>query len=279
MDGKIVAASLRHGTRFAACCAVVSSTMAQAEPAPREARHAGARSGEARAEIPDVLPGDEQEPGDEVRYLIGARYRGILLPKFALNAFVDGGESVYVNGLGPELVIVTDDMEYNLSAWAAFYDMGPVAIKGSSDVEEAWEIVESDLTALYLTADFLWTSQLTSELDFTYGGSAGLGILWGNLLRTQAYLREGGQQGVASDYRACQGLDTPDFTYCDDANQHYAGYSEPHWLEGGARPVAYPWLSGQVGLRYQPSPRVVTRLDLGIGSSGLFFGLGADYSM
>jgi hypothetical protein len=186
---------------------------------------------------------------------------------------------VYVNGVGPELSIPDGDGEYLLSAWLAFYSMSPVAIKGSSDEEAAWEIVESQMKSLYLTVDYVWHTPLTGSLALSYGGGAGLGILFGALNRTQAWLEPGGSPGNPADYSPCSGVGVPNTTYCDDVNEHYDGYEEPSWFEGGSKPALFPWLSGQVGLRYQPHEKVVTRLDIGVATTGLFLGLGADYSL
>jgi hypothetical protein len=209
---------------------------------------------------------------------VGVRYRGLLLPKAVLEWFVEGGKTVYVNGVGPELSIPDGGGEYLLSAWLAFYSMSPVALKGSNDAEEAWEIVESEMKALYLTADYLWHTPLTSALALSYGGGAGLGFLFGDLKRTQAALASGGSAGNPDDYAPCSAPDSAS-SYCDDSNAHYDGYGEPNWFHGGSKPVVFPWLSGQVGLRYRIQDAFVTRLDLGVATSGLFVGLGADYSL
>jgi hypothetical protein len=220
------------------------------------------------------------EPSSASNTAIGVRYRGIYIPQAVLGWFVEGGDSVYVNGFGPELALRDDNVEYVFSAWLALYQMDPVAIKGASDAEEAWEIVESDVKALYLTADYLWHKSLASQLELTYGGSVGLGFLFGNLYRTQATLRAGGTAGNPDDYVPCTALNNPaQGGYCDDINDHYDGYAEPNWFHGGSKPALFPWITGQVGLRYQPHEKLVTRLDLGLGSSGLFFGIGVDYAL
>lgn len=216
--------------------------------------------------------------GDGDGYLLGLRYRGIFIPHTALGWFIEGGSSVYVNGFGPEFSIRDGDVEYIFSAWMSLYDMDPVAIKGSSDAEEAWEIVESDMKAIYLSADYLWHARLARTLELSYGGGAGLGFLFGDLYRTQATLRAGGSPGNPDDFVPCAAQSTTD-PYCDDYNDHYAGYSEPSWFNGGSKPVVFPWLAAQVGLRYQPHDKVVTRLDVGLSTTGLFFGVGADYSL
>jgi hypothetical protein len=210
---------------------------------------------------------------------IGVRYRGLLLPKPVLNWLIEGGKTVYVHGVGPELSIPAGTGEYLLSAWLAFYSMSPVALKGNGDVEEAWEIVESQMKSLYLTIDRLWQTPLTGQLALSYGGGAGLGFFFGDLRRTQAALDVGGSAGNPDDYAPCSTPGQPNARYCDEVNQHYDDYGEPNWLHGGSKPFVYPWLSGQVGLRFRPHEKLVTRLDLGVSTSGLFVGLGADYSL
>jgi hypothetical protein len=246
---------------------------------------------------PDATPKAEEEPaqdastpldepplesgasGAKSNYLVGARYRGLYIPKAVLNWFIDGGTSIYVNGMGPEFSIRDDNVEYVLSAWLALYSMDPVALKGSSDAEEAWEIVDSQLKSIYLTFDYLWHHPFSSQLELSYGGGAGLGYLFGDLHRTQATLPTGGTRGNADDYVKCTAVNTPSQNYCDDINEHYSGYGEPNWFHGGAKPVLFPWVTAQVGLRWQPHPKFVGRLDLGLGTSGLYFGVGADYGL
>ena len=66
---------------------------------------------------------------------------------------------------------------------------------------------------------------------------------------------------------------------CDNDNDHYGGYTEPSWADGGSKPIVFPWLTLQTGFRYKPSRNFVGRLDLGFGTSGFFFGVGADYGL
>lgn len=272
------------------------------EEAAEELERPAATEGDAeRAEAEDSDPGDEAtaaepaelsappadptldaDPEDGARAgsgrALGLRYRGLYIPQTVLGWFIEGGQSVYIHGFGPELSIRDDDVEYIFAAWLSFYDMSPVAIKGSSDAEEAWEIVESDMKAVYLTADYLWHAPLARALELSYGAGAGLGFLFGDLYRTQATLRPGGTPGNPDDFIPCPAQNDND-PYCDDINDHYGDYTEPSWFGGGAKPVVFPWLSAQVGLRYQPHDKVVTRLDLGLSTTGLFFGVGADYSL
>jgi hypothetical protein len=72
----------------------------------------------------------------------------------------------------------------------------------------------------------------------------------------------------------CPGIGSPNAIECPaDGNYNIVqGTSSPHW------PV-YPWLNFQMGLRYQPVDEFVAHFDVGLGSSGFWLGLGADYSL
>jgi hypothetical protein len=259
---------------------------AKPPPPPTEAKDAQGQPAEEEAKPApvapvDAAPVDAQGAGSGGSdYLLGLRYRGVFLPAGVLHWFIEGGDSIYVNGVGPELAIEDGNFEYVFSAWMALYTMKPAAIKGTKDAEEAWEIVDSSLKSLYLTFDYLWHRPVSGTLDLSYGGSAGLGFMFGDLHRTQATLKSGGARGNPNDYIKCDGINQPlQGGYCDDINNHYNGYGEPNWFHGGAKPALFPWVTGQVGLRYQPHPKFVARLDLGLGTSGLYFGVGADYGL
>jgi hypothetical protein len=72
----------------------------------------------------------------------------------------------------------------------------------------------------------------------------------------------------------------PSDDYCIDAkDQVGSGAEEPSWANGGSKPVIFPWLTLQSGLRYKMHRNFVARFDLGFGTSGFFFGVGADYGL
>ncbi len=229
---------------------------------------------EVDAEAEDADGASPKEKPGETYLFVGARYRGIIVPKFMMNLFGDGGSTVYVDSFGPELSIRKDDFEFVLSAWYADYGMDPTPFKASSDPEEAWELVESKMSVLYLTTDFLWTHPLSDQFGVNYGMSGGFGFVWGDLIREQAY------PDPASDgYLPCIGEGNPDGRYCGDDNEHYRGYTEPSWSDGGSKPIVFPWLALQMGARYKPHRHFAMRADLGFGLTGFFVGIGADYGI
>jgi hypothetical protein len=201
-----------------------------------------------------------------------------------MNLFGDGGRTVYVNAFGPEFAIRKDNFEYNFGLWYAAYSMKDTPFKASSDGEEAWEIVNSKIKVIYLTADFLWSHDFSPEFALNYGLGAGFGFVFGDLARTQSR-PPSGFPGDPYTYEKCSAQNTPPRAaptapnYCGEDNTHYAGYTEPSWANGGSKPVIFPWLVFQTGFRYKPHRNFVTRLDAGFGTSGFFFGIGADYGL
>ena len=236
---------------------------------------------------PETASGESsavEEPG-RTYYFVGARYRGIIIPKFMMNFFGEGGRTVYVNGFGPEVGIRKDGFEYNLSIWYAPYSMVKTPFKASNDEIDAWEIVWSSVKVIYLTSDFLWSHEFSPEFALNYGLGAGIGFVFGDLHRNQAYPPYAG----ADPYRwsTCRGPRDPAIVatnnnfYCDAIpdHNHYGDYTEPSWANGGSKPIIFPWLALQTGLRFKPHRNFVARLDLGLGTSGFFFGLGLDYGI
>lgn len=255
---------------------------ADAEPSGSEAEKGGGDEGagdkaegdaaKKPAEDPEASP--VEEPGKTYRF-VGARYRLIVVPSFMINMFADGGGTVAVHSAGPEFGIRKDNFEYNFGLWLAGYGMEPTPFKGKNDGEDAWEIIESDIKVLYLTADFMWSHPFTPQLALNYGMGAGLGFVWGPLYRTQA-------MRVNGELVPCPGAPpTPGANpaYCGNDNDHYDGYEEPSWTNGGSKPSLFPWFAVQTGLRYKAHRRFVARLDVGMSLSGFFFGLGADYGI
>jgi hypothetical protein len=222
------------------------------------------------SDSPVELPG-------KTYYLVGLRYRGILIPKFMMNLFGDGGRTVYVDSIGPELGIRKDGFEYIFSIWWADYGMEDTPFKASDDDDDAWEIVESKINVLYLTADFLWSHDFSPEFALNYGMGAGFGFVWGPLYRTQAYPPPGVTDPY--EYEKCIAEGFPNARYCGGNNDHYDDYEEPNWSGGGSKPVIFPWFAIQTGLRVKPHRNFVARVDLGFGISGFFFGLGLDYGI
>jgi len=219
----------------------------------------------------------EEEKG-KTYYFAGLRARANVVPTFIIEAFGDGGQTVMGPMIGPEFIIRRDGFEYAFAITYTGYPMDWTPFKAPTDPDIAMELVKSQIKVLYFTADFMWGHQFSPVVSLMYGGSAGLGVVWGPLYRSQAYPLPGG------GWAHCTGPSTPNASYCapdpqHGQNQHYGDYQEPSWFDGGDKPAIMPWLALQMGLRIKPHRRFVGRLDFGIGIGQIFFGIGADYGL
>lgn len=262
-----------------------------ADPAAAAAPEAGAAPIEdPGATAPDKdsgLVADAEAGGSPVElpgktYLfVGARYRAIIVPKFMINLFGDGGKTVVVHGFGPEFSIRKNAFEYNLSIWYAGYGMDDTPFKAKDDGVKAWELVNSELKSIFFTADFLWSQDFSPEFALNYGLAGGFGIIFGDLYRIQAKPGSGADGNTGEGFVRCSGagdLQDPE-DYCDDSNEHYGDHKEPSWTDGGSKPILFPWLVLQTGVRYKPHRNFAARFDAGFGTSGFFLGLGLDYGL
>jgi hypothetical protein len=261
----------------------------------------------------DKMPGEvkkaEPPPDDPAKYdpfeeenkayrFIGLRFRNLVVPKFMINIFADGGDTVNVFSFGPEFTIRKGGTEFDFALSYADYSMDPFLFKGADDGNDAWEIVSSDMKVVYLTIDLLYDIPLDKKGQFSVliGGGVGIGAVFGNLYRAQTIYRGTDPNNPDPDditkWEPCSGPGTPVGTdpttgnsYCDSSNDHYKnggedGYDEPSWANGGSKPFIFPWISlPQVSFRYKPIKQVQSRLDLGFSLTGFFFGLSAGYGL
>ncbi len=226
----------------------------------------------------------ERKPDGSTQLLMGVRYRALITPKFLINMFgVDGGRTVLLHGVGPEIGgyfgKTSDGFMVLFSPWYVGYGLDETPFKGKNDNDTAWEIVESRLKMWYLTVDAMWDHKLPVKgLSVDVGLGAGLGLVTGKLNRNEAF-----QDDTDPDIDADK--DWPNLSKCDDPGITENGIpdevqcpSDGDYGSADRWPV-YPWLNFQTGLRYQPVDEFVGRLDIGLGSSGFWIGLGADYSL
>ncbi len=224
-------------------------------------------------------PNDPFEKANTTYRFIGARFRYIIVPKFYMGIFADGGATVGVPAFGPEFTIRKNGFEYVMSAMYASYAMDPTPFKSKTDKNDAWEVVGTSVKSLYLMSDFLWSAETSSKFAFTYGGGFGLGIVFGDINRQQAHPGSGNPNDPGS-YVPCTAQGLPNPMFCGRDNDHYGGYTEPSWANGGSKPILFPWLSLQTGFRFKPHKQFMGRFDVGWNIlNGPFFGLALNYGI
>jgi hypothetical protein len=223
------------------------------------------------------------EDPKETYYFVGLRYRAHVVPKFMMNLFGSGGTTVVANAVGPEFTIRKNGFEYVLSAFWTGYYMPWTSFKGSSDGNYAYERVKSNINVLYFTADFNWTHQISPAFGLNFGFGAGIGYVWGDLFRRQAYPRPGTSASNPDNYIPCEadpayGGD-PHGGFCGTDNHHYGNYNEPSWANGGQKPMFFPWLAVGPGIRVKPHRNIMFRVDMGWALVGPYIGIAGNYGI
>lgn len=225
----------------------------------------------------------------EKRYLfIGARYRGNIIPQFMLNMFVDEGATIYSNSIAIELDMRKDGFSLIPALGFTEYGTGDILFKekGSKDIPGNYSFVNSSMKALYATADLLWSVKVSKNFDFEYGAGFGLGVIFGDLANNWVYEDPNGplMGENGKNYSKCQtGGTQPGCNAAEHKNTDtikVGDYTEPSWVNGGSKPVIFPWISiPQLGLRYKPVKNFVARLGVGFALTGFWFGLNGAYGL
>jgi hypothetical protein len=242
------------------------------------------------ATLAGTAPPAENYPrfGRAVEHSVGARAWAFITPPWMVRLFahVDEGWSGVLS-ISPGLEYVYRKGGLDVIAGLQYTSLGadPGYFHGSNEGAIATERVQSDLWVLYANVLFLWGTRFNDWFELQYGTGVGLGYVGGNLYRTQVYPSPTGPSGWAE----CSGQRTPDPSYCDAANTHYASYdssgnvtsrySEPRLSENnGNIPPVVPWLSlPHLALHFRPHRNVDIRLDGGFALLGFYGGMAAHY--
>jgi hypothetical protein len=276
-----------------------SAARADDAPAAPDAKPADSSSSSAAASATAHDPNGPYEEEHKAYRFIGLRFRDVIVPQFMIDIFAQGGATVNVAMVGPELAIRRDHLEYDFSIQYADYSMKPFLFRGKSDGIESNELVSSSMKLVYLTIDLLYDVPLDSSGRFSFliGGGVGLAPVFGSLFRTQAYPLNGTNPNDTNPahWGYCTGAGQPagtsagaagpnGVTWCDSSNNHYGTAAKPHeepsWVDGGSKPVVFPWISlPQLSFRYKPIKQLQTRADVGFSITGFYFGLSAAYGL
>lgn len=237
----------------------------------------------------DMSSSNVLERKGETYFFVGARYRGVYLPKFVLNAFIDEGRSIYQNSAGIELDIRKDGFSIIPALTFIEYGFGNTLFfqKGKDPNDGSyWSNINSGVKGIYFSTDLLWSANLNKYLDFEYGAGFGLGVLFGYLETSWVYSNPNGPYTASTGQRFSPCITESDSPNCTSAAHQNSltskvnHYHEPFWFGGGSVPNFFPSITfPQVGLRYKPARFLETRLGIGVTLTGFFFGLSADYGL
>ena len=257
-----------------------SEVAPEREAAPRETHH----------ELSNWR--DPTEPKTATQYYLGVRYRFTLAPQFIFGLFVDEGPAlVFLHSGGIELDVRRGNYSVIPHLMYADYGLGDSLFlqKGKDASNPAnYSMVASSIKAVYLGVDFLWSTRLTTGLDFEAGLGIGLGALFGDLVNNWVHQDASGtlttKNGV--HYSACntendgQGCSRGDHMTTDAAK--VGRYIEPTWFKGGGVvPSLYVRLSVPIiGLRIKPMRDLEMRVQTGFAlTEGFFFQLSGAFRL
>jgi len=200
------------------------------------------------------------------QWFVGAQWRQLIIPAFVQQVFLDEAPTVFQPTFQ---IVATKRNSENFSlvfglGYASYAFDGLYRAKGDPVEDTEW--LESNLGLLHGTVSALWATKLNDMLDFEYGIGGEIGVVLGELRRTEATRSSG-------SWRACDGPGLPDFTYCgagpvayDEKGEHY------NVVEKRIPPVFLLPTLFQAGLRITPTPEVAIKIEAAYATLAFWFG-------
>ncbi|MBN2339904.1 MAG: hypothetical protein JXX29_23420 [Deltaproteobacteria bacterium] len=223
---------------------------APAEPTPMQTDVAAA----------PAAPGGKnlaENPG-QAYHSVGLRFRWIFVPKWFITMF-----NVDINaqnekhplisnlGFGAEYTYRKDNFDITAAFWYAQLDWeDPIYFKNGDEPPQSWTEVTSGLSALLMTADFIWSAPIRDWVAITYGVGLGMGITVGDkITETEAYFD-------GDELAPCVDVGNPNGEYCEVGGEYGKEYDK--------LPVV-PWINLLVGARFKPHEHMAIYVDTGFG--------------
>jgi hypothetical protein len=220
---------------------------------------------------------DPIELEGENYYFFGPLYRQIFVAPGIVELFVDRAMPVFNPGVGGEFTYRKNGFSIGANVW--WQDLsfrGPFLASG--DPDENTEFLNSNWQSIFASASFLWSTEFNKYIAFEYGLEAGLGVITGDMTRTEGYPNNG--PGSVNGFSPCSGMNMNPIGYCgatssggltdaDGENGEHYGVVARKWSQGGSVPNVVPWLTPRIGLRIKPIRQIQIRIDTGF--MGFFF--------
>ena len=248
-----------------------------AGPALDDDKKAAPISGTNSAETP-AAPDPNAEPA--VDYGVGIRLREIFLPSGLMGLFVARTPGGAQNtGIGIELIRRRGETELQLGfeyehitpAEGVYIERGKNVPADESDYILHPAHAGKDLG--WFTIDFTFVNhvQLTKQVQFRYGGGAGLGILTGELDHYNIVCAAG-----SSNNNVDPGCVPPDPRYATANGQGKGTYSDDGTPKKYDLPPVFPVVNAIIGLQYKPTSALTINLEGGIRTLP-FIGISSAY--
>ncbi len=224
---------------------------------------------------------DPTEYPDMEYHFLGLSFRNVHIPDFVIGLFTDirheGEPWAFNPTFGLEYTYRTDG--FSVVVNGLYSDFGGTGIfKTKGEPPDETEVWESSIKMLWLHASMLWSTEFNEYVALEYGVGIGLGLVLGDLVRTEATDADG------LGWRKCSELERgdPAHPYCDSTSVedgqdggHY-NVTATKWLDdggGNSVPNIWPWLAlPHLALRIKPIKQIQIRVEAGFNVWGLFYG-------
>jgi hypothetical protein len=273
---------------FAAWLGASTSSFAQDEAEDEESESPVAASEDGEAADAEAAPDADAKPAPAAAaasdvaptWWVGPYLEGVVVPSFLLKLFLAASPTVFNASYGATITHRNQDgFSWVLGIGYAGYGFdGP--FRASGDPELDTEYLNSSLGLLNVRAMLLWSADISSKLSFEYGVGIQLGLVLGEMRRTEAYKTAGGE------YAACTSVGIPDPAYCEPTtnpllatnayNEEGAHY---HVKEERVPPVAAALMIPALALRYTPVKNIAVKVEAAFGLLQFSFGISASYGI
>jgi hypothetical protein len=251
-----------------------------------------------------------EDPAKRYAFL-GVRWSFMTLPPALLKAYTVKQANTVSNTKSFAAELSFRRKGFQVTAAAAFMRLkvrGPFQLKADPIEDTEW--LQADFKMLNLTTAVTWSTSFTDWFAVEYGFEAGIGLLFGDLVRTEAYKRSSGTWGKCPAWASQTNDETdrlhfnPDFPgtptreqrqYCaipdgpadqipPDSNtsdmdgEQYDQKAKKGLFNKGV-PHAIPILGPRLSLRFKPIHQLVIRVDLPLPMLpfGIVGGIAAQY--
>ncbi len=154
---------------------------------------------------PAVDPTDPHEEDSKDYYFLGAFYRHSFIPTFMIDLFTQEATRARNPGFGLEFTMRKAGFSIITSLfYQRFAVDGPFLANGDPPAQV--EFIESDLFTVMGGVDFMWSTPINDMFSFEYGMGVGLGVVGGDMVRTEAYPDDG--PGSVGGFSPCVGPGT-----------------------------------------------------------------------
>jgi hypothetical protein len=256
-----------------------------------EADAAAASDIEAEAPAANPKPAEAAAAGSGVTptWWVGPYLEGLIVPSFMLKIFLAAAPSVFNASFGATVTHRNaDGFSWVLGLGYAGYAFdGPFRAKGDPELDT--EYLNSSIGFVHARGMLLWSADISRTLSFEYGVGIQLGVVVGELRRSEAYKDSSG------NYHACAGAGDPRdplvgsfdpaMRYCEPTTN---GSFSNAYNEAGAHynvkeervpPVAAALMIPALALRFQPIDQLAIKLEAAFGLMQFSFGLSAAYGI